>query len=86
MLFSNASYLFHYINTTGKQATAGGGTSTALTQTKAPLYEPLALSYDAASEQVLVAGLRAQTVKSASEAMQLFARTVMAASAGTGEW
>jgi hypothetical protein len=59
--------------------------TTALTQNKAPLYDPLTLTYDAATESVVVEGLTVRAVQSASEAMQLFARACLAATAGTGE-
>jgi hypothetical protein len=61
-----------------------GGESTALTQNKAPLYDPLTLTFDAATEDVLVEGLTVRAVKSASEAMQLFARACLAVTAGSG--
>lgn len=64
---------------------AASATSSALTQNKAPLYDPLAISWDAAKEEVQVGGLTVQPVKSASEAMQLFARACLAATAGSGE-
>lgn len=60
--------------------------STALVSatTKAPLYDPLTLSYDATTEAVQVEGLTTQAVKGPSEAMQLFARACVTAATGTG--
>jgi hypothetical protein len=63
---------------------ADSANSSALTQNKAPLYDPLTLTYDAASESVVVEGLTVRAVQSASDAMQLFARACLAATAGTG--
>lgn len=64
---------------------AAPATSTAVTSTKPALYDPLQLTYDTSLEDTVVAGLTVQTVTSASEAMQSFARACQAASAGTGE-
>lgn len=64
---------------------AAPSTSTAVSSTKPALYDALKLTYDAALEDSVVAGLTVMTVTSASEAMQSFARACQAASAGTGE-
>jgi len=58
--------------------------STSVTTTKPALYDPLTLTYDTTAEDVLLPGLTVQTVGSASEAMQTYARAYLAASQGTG--
>mmetsp|Transcript_122994 Transcript_122994/g.241269 ORF Transcript_122994/g.241269 Transcript_122994/m.241269 type:complete len:917 (-) Transcript_122994:212-2962(-) len=58
--------------------------STALTQNKAPLYDPLTITYDSNKEDVVVDGLTVQEVKSASEGMQLYAKACLAATIANG--
>mmetsp|Transcript_24358 Transcript_24358/g.40654 ORF Transcript_24358/g.40654 Transcript_24358/m.40654 type:complete len:913 (-) Transcript_24358:244-2982(-) len=64
-----------------------GATSTALTIKKAPLYDPLRLTYDAATEDTIVEGLVVRPVDSPSEGMQVLAKAVMVAAldSGTGQ-